>query len=117
MRRLICLNLLVSFLQGILTVVSEELADCPLYYVIDKLANVIHSSTPSMLQFRSSLIRLGYKVSCSHANCNGLKTNAPNSGMLINCFLFSLSSLGEHKRSFQAFNLVRIISRAFFNDF
>lgn len=63
-----------------LTVISEELMDSPLYYVIDKLANVIHCSVPSMLQFRSAIISLGYKVSSTHANSNGVKTNAPNSG-------------------------------------
>ena len=60
--------------------ISEELDDCPLYYVIDKLANVIHCSVPSMLQFRSALISLGFNVSSTHANSNGLKTNAPNKG-------------------------------------
>eukprot|EP00794_Sanderia_malayensis_P005618 gene5617-6309_t len=68
-----------SFGLSVLTVVSEELFDCPLYYVIDKLANVIHCTTPPMLQFRSSIITQGYKVSCSHANSNAIKTSAPNS--------------------------------------
>ena len=60
--------------------VSEELEDAPLFYVIDKLANVIHCSVPSMLQFRSALINLGYQVSSTHANSNGVKTDAPPSG-------------------------------------
>ncbi|XP_065071496.1 tRNA (guanine(26)-N(2))-dimethyltransferase-like [Rhopilema esculentum] len=66
-------------MKGTLTVVSEELEDAPLYYVIDKLANVIHCCVPSMLQFRSALINLGYQVSSTHANSNGVKTDAPPS--------------------------------------
>ena len=76
------------FVVGMLNVISEELEDCPLYYVIDKLANVIHCSVPSMLQFRSALITLGYRVSSTHANSNGLKTNAPNDGMIFLSFPF-----------------------------
>ena len=73
-----------------LNVISEELQDCPLYYVIDKLANVIHCTVPSMLQFRSALLTLGYRVSSTHANSNGLKTDAPNNGRICFGLLFKL---------------------------
>ena len=81
-------NCLIIWLLGMLNVISEELQDCPLYYVIDKLANVIHCTVPSMLQFRSALLTLGYRVSSTHANSNGLKTDAPNNGRIyFICFL------------------------------
>lgn len=64
---------------------QEELADRPLYYVIDNLCNVLHAVTPSHVQFRSALIHAGYKVSSTHAHENGMKTDAPPSGLCFDC--------------------------------
>uniref|UniRef100_A0AAV2LSM4 tRNA (guanine(26)-N(2))-dimethyltransferase n=1 Tax=Knipowitschia caucasica TaxID=637954 RepID=A0AAV2LSM4_KNICA len=39
-------------IQGVLSVVSEELEDVPLYHTVDQLSSTIHCNTPSLLQFR-----------------------------------------------------------------
>ncbi|XP_060768058.1 tRNA (guanine(26)-N(2))-dimethyltransferase isoform X2 [Neoarius graeffei] len=62
---------------GILSMVTEELQDVALYYVLDQLSSTIHCNTPSMLQFRSAVLSAGYRVSLSHACKNAVKTDAP----------------------------------------
>ena len=74
------LNRAFFFVLGVLTVISEELPDCPFYYVLDKLGGILHCNVPSLLQFRSAAIHAGYEVSSTHAHSNGVKTNAPSSG-------------------------------------
>lgn len=64
-------------LQGVLTVVQEELFDVPLYYVLDKLCCVLKLENIPVLKFRSALLHAGYRVSFSHASKNSIKTNAP----------------------------------------
>ncbi|XP_067829075.1 tRNA (guanine(26)-N(2))-dimethyltransferase isoform X2 [Heptranchias perlo] len=64
---------------GMLSMVTEELPDCPLYHTMDHLSSVIHCSTPSLLQMRSALLHAGYRVSLSHACKNAVKTDAPSS--------------------------------------
>ncbi|XP_069460404.1 tRNA (guanine(26)-N(2))-dimethyltransferase [Ambystoma mexicanum] len=64
-------------IQGMLSMVTEELCDVPLYYALDNLSGVIHCSTPSLLQFRSAILHAGYRVSLSHACKNAIKTDAP----------------------------------------
>lgn len=66
-------------LTGMLTVVSEELDDVPLYYAIDKLCCVVKLEIIPSLKFRSALLHAGYRVSYSHACKNSVKTNAPPS--------------------------------------
>ncbi|KAE8620088.1 hypothetical protein XENTR_v10010094 [Xenopus tropicalis] len=66
-------------IQGVLSMVTEELSDVPLYYTLDNLSSVIRCNTPSLLQFRSALLHAGYRVSLSHACKNALKTDAPPS--------------------------------------
>ncbi|KAM9856543.1 tRNA (guanine(26)-N(2))-dimethyltransferase isoform 2-T2 [Aulostomus maculatus] len=64
-------------IEGVLSMVTEELEDVPLYYTMDSLSNTIHCNTPSMLQFRSALLHAGHRVSLSHACKNTIKTDAP----------------------------------------
>nr|XP_032624065.1 tRNA (guanine(26)-N(2))-dimethyltransferase isoform X2 [Chelonoidis abingdonii] len=66
-------------IQGVLSMVTEELSDVPLYYTLDSLSSTIHCNTPSLLQFRSALLHAGYRVSLSHACKNAIKTDAPPS--------------------------------------
>ncbi|XP_030401789.1 tRNA (guanine(26)-N(2))-dimethyltransferase isoform X5 [Gopherus evgoodei] len=66
-------------IQGVLSMVTEELSDVPLYYTLDCLSSTIHCNTPSLLQFRSALLHAGYRVSLSHACKNAIKTDAPPS--------------------------------------
>ncbi|KAK3528014.1 hypothetical protein QTP86_014089 [Hemibagrus guttatus] len=64
-------------IEGVLSMVTEELQDVPLYYVLDQLSSTMHCNTPSMLQFRSAVLNAGYRVSLSHACKNAVKTDAP----------------------------------------
>uniref|UniRef100_UPI00358FD9B3 tRNA (guanine(26)-N(2))-dimethyltransferase-like isoform X2 n=1 Tax=Myxine glutinosa TaxID=7769 RepID=UPI00358FD9B3 len=66
-----------SRIIGMITVMTEELNNCPLYYCLDHLSSVVHVNTPSMLQMRSAILNAGYDVSLSHACKNAIKTNAP----------------------------------------
>ncbi|XP_023575859.1 tRNA (guanine(26)-N(2))-dimethyltransferase isoform X2 [Octodon degus] len=42
-------------IQGVLSVVTEELPDVPLYYTLDQLSSTIHCNTPSLLQLRNAV--------------------------------------------------------------
>lgn len=64
-------------IEGVLTMVTEELEDVPLYYTVDNLSSTIRCSTPPLLQLRSALLHAGHRVSLSHACKNGIKTDAP----------------------------------------
>lgn len=62
---------------GLLSVVSEELPDVPLYYVEDALCAAVHCTQPSFVQLRSAILHAGYRVSMSHAAEKSIKTDAP----------------------------------------
>lgn len=64
-------------IEGILSMMTEELPDVPLYYTLDHLSSTVHCNTPALLQFRSALLHAGHRVSLSHACKNALKTDAP----------------------------------------
>ncbi|XP_038597968.1 tRNA (guanine(26)-N(2))-dimethyltransferase isoform X1 [Tachyglossus aculeatus] len=68
-------------IQGVLSMVSEELSDAPLYYTLTQLSSTLHCSTPSLLQFRSAVLHAGYRVSLSHACKDAVKTDAPASAL------------------------------------
>ena len=64
-------------MAGLVTLIAEELLDCPLYYTLPGLSGTVHSQSPPQLAFRSALVRLGHRVSLSHAHPNAIKTDAP----------------------------------------
>ncbi|XP_073960468.1 tRNA methyltransferase 1 isoform X2 [Choristoneura fumiferana] len=64
-------------IEGVLSMVREELHDVPLYYTMDKLFGRVHLETMPMLAMRSAILNGGYKVSYSHASKMSVKTNAP----------------------------------------
>lgn len=49
---------------GMLNVMSEELQDVPLYYVMDGLCSTLHCTSPSLLQFR--YVSLFFKMLFNH---------------------------------------------------
>lgn len=65
-------------LSGILTTMSEELKDIPLYYSLPDLASAVQSKVPTMQQFTSALANGGYKLSQFHHDSTAVKTDAPN---------------------------------------
>ncbi|CAG9764043.1 unnamed protein product [Ceutorhynchus assimilis] len=64
-------------IQGVLSVISEELVDVPLYYTLERLAGTIKVETPSMMAVRSAILNAGFRVSYTHANKTSIKTDAP----------------------------------------
>ncbi|XP_077380885.1 tRNA (guanine(26)-N(2))-dimethyltransferase isoform X2 [Festucalex cinctus] len=64
-------------IEGMLSMVIEELEDTPLYYTVDSLSSTLHCNTPPLLKFRSALLHAGHRVSLSHACKNAIKTDAP----------------------------------------
>uniref|UniRef100_A0A8C1IMT5 tRNA (guanine(26)-N(2))-dimethyltransferase n=1 Tax=Cyprinus carpio TaxID=7962 RepID=A0A8C1IMT5_CYPCA len=90
-------------IEGVLSMVTEELRDVPLYYVLDHLSSTVHCNTPPMLQFsRSALLHAGYRVSLSHACKNAVKTNAPAGVLwdLIRCWVSGHHTLLRTSASF-----------------
>ena len=67
-----------SNIHGLLTVVSEELPDAPLYYRLPDLCHVLCCPCPPMKSFQAAIINAGYKVSSYHKEAQAIKTNAPN---------------------------------------
>ncbi|KAI4456709.1 n 2 n 2 -dimethylguanosine trna methyltransferase [Holotrichia oblita] len=68
----------IQRIQGVLSVILEELDDTPLYYTLEKLSGTLHVETPPMLTIRSAILNAGYKVSYTHCNKVSIKTDAPS---------------------------------------
>lgn len=64
-------------IQGIVYVCSEELEN-PLFYSINHMSSVLRMKMPRTKDIMSALMNAGYKVSSTHTNQSGLKTNAPS---------------------------------------
>lgn len=39
-------------IHGVLSVITEELHDCPLYFILERLSGTLHVETPPILAFR-----------------------------------------------------------------
>jgi tRNA (guanine26-N2/guanine27-N2)-dimethyltransferase len=66
----------------VLTSISEELQDVPLYVSLHSLCATLKCTSPSTVMFRSTIINAGYNISGTHANPLGLKTDAHNAHYL-----------------------------------
>ncbi|KAB7499090.1 hypothetical protein Anas_04441 [Armadillidium nasatum] len=66
-------------MEGMLTMIGEELPDTPLYIVFDKILKVIRMSPFKRKEFMSAILNAGYRVSPTHASHQGVKTDAPYS--------------------------------------
>ena len=64
-------------LEGLLTVVSEEL-EVPLYYTLPDLCHVLNCCCPPMAQFKAAIVNAGYQASGYHKDPQAIKTDAPN---------------------------------------
>lgn len=64
-------------MEGVLSVAQAEL-ESPFYYCLPSLCSRIRLSTPKVKRFRSALLNAGYKVSQTHCEPTGTKTDAPN---------------------------------------
>ncbi|KAL8471820.1 hypothetical protein ACS0TY_029162 [Phlomoides rotata] len=64
-------------ISATLTTISEELPDVPLFVSLHGLCATLKCTSPSAVIFRSAVINAGYRISGSHVNPLGLKTDAP----------------------------------------
>ncbi|KAK9683112.1 hypothetical protein RND81_10G117400 [Saponaria officinalis] len=64
---------------ALLTTISEELLDVPLFLCLHNLCGTLKCTSPSAVMFRSAVLNAGYRISGTHASPLGLKTDAPMS--------------------------------------
>lgn len=64
---------------AVLTTISEELPDVPLFLCLHNLCATLKCTSPSAVMFRSAVLNAGYRISGTHASPLGLKTDAPMS--------------------------------------
>ncbi|KAK6913390.1 tRNA methyltransferase, Trm1 [Dillenia turbinata] len=62
---------------AILTTISEELPDIPLFVSLHNLCATLKCTSPSAVIFRSAVLNAGYRISGTHVNPLGLKSDAP----------------------------------------
>lgn len=60
-----------------LRAVMEELPDAPLYYTLSSLTRTLKCEGPKLVTVSNALMNAGYRVSNTHCNPSGLKTDAP----------------------------------------
>ncbi|OAY69240.1 putative tRNA (guanine(26)-N(2))-dimethyltransferase 2, partial [Ananas comosus] len=63
-------------ISALLTSVSEELLDVPLFVNAHSLCSTLKCTSPTMAMFRSALIHAGYRVSGSHIKIHPVKAHA-----------------------------------------
>merc|ERR1712217_848847 len=66
-------------IQGMITAISEEHDDLPLFYRLPQLCKGLKLPPVPLRQFRGTLVHLGYRVSHFHRDPEAVKTDAPNS--------------------------------------
>ncbi|XP_019428574.1 PREDICTED: probable tRNA (guanine(26)-N(2))-dimethyltransferase 2 [Lupinus angustifolius] len=64
-------------ISAVLTTISEELPDVPLFLSLHNLCATLKCTSPSAIMFRSAVINAGYRISGTHVNPLGLKSDAP----------------------------------------
>lgn len=64
-------------ISAVLTTISEELPDVPLFLSLHNLCSTLKCTSPSALIFRSAVLNAGYRISGTHVNPLGLKSDAP----------------------------------------
>lgn len=55
----------------------QELPDVPLFVSLHNLCATLKCTSPSAVMFRSAVINAGYRISGTHVNPLGLKSDAP----------------------------------------
>lgn len=65
-------------IHGMLTSVSEELPDVPLFYTLPDMCSTLHCNSPRMVDVQAAIINAGFRVSQQHKEPQALKTDAPD---------------------------------------
>ncbi|QDZ20129.1 N2,N2-dimethylguanosine tRNA methyltransferase [Chloropicon primus] len=63
--------------RGLITVIDEELPDVPLSLCMHDVTKVLKCTPPPSADVRSAIANAGYRVSSTHDNPTGIKTDAP----------------------------------------
>ncbi|CBI16939.3 hypothetical protein AAG906_013372 [Vitis piasezkii] len=64
-------------ISAVLTTISEELPDVPLFLSLHNLCATLKCTSPSAVIFRSAVLNAGYRISGTHVNPLGMKSDAP----------------------------------------
>ncbi|KAI4352397.1 hypothetical protein L6164_006655 [Bauhinia variegata] len=64
-------------ISAVLTTISEELPDVPLFLSLHSLCATLKCTSPPKDDFKSAVINAGYCISGTHVNPIGLKSDAP----------------------------------------
>ncbi|KAL0921842.1 hypothetical protein M5K25_008955 [Dendrobium thyrsiflorum] len=64
-------------ISSVLTAISEELSDVPLFLSLHNLCRTLKCTTPPSAAFQSVVINAGYSISGTHITPLGFKSNAP----------------------------------------
>ncbi|CAK0881811.1 unnamed protein product, partial [Prorocentrum cordatum] len=91
---------------GLLTAISEEHADIPLYYRVPQLCKSLKLNPIPMRLIRGTLGALGYRVSHFHREPEAIKTDAPNH------VVYDLMRLWAREHPPKALPLPRVIEKA-----
>lgn len=65
-----------SRIKSKLALLSQELPDVPLFWVVSSMCQAVHCRMISLKLARSAILNAGYRVSGSHCHREGLKTDA-----------------------------------------
>lgn len=65
-------------IHGMLTSVSEELPDIPLFYTLSDLCSTLHCNSPRMVDVQAAIVNAGFRVSQQHKEPQAIKTDAPD---------------------------------------
>lgn len=65
-------------IHGMLTSVTEELPDVPLYYTLPDICSTLHCNSPRLVDVQAALLNAGFRVSQQHKEPQAIKTDAPD---------------------------------------
>lgn len=67
----------IFFKLHFVIIVMQELHDIPLFFSLHNICANVKCTSPSAVLFRSAVLNAGYRISSTHVNPLGLKTDAP----------------------------------------
>jgi len=67
----------ICLVNSVLFCFVQELPDVPLFLSLHNLGGTLKCTSPSAVVFRSAVINAGYRISGTHVNPLGLKSDAP----------------------------------------
>ena len=76
-------------IHALLTLANEELLDVPLHYDLHSMGGTLKVTPPNAWLFKSAIINAGYRVSGTHSNPLGVKTDAPAEALwdILRCWV------------------------------